>query len=307
MNNVSENRNQLEVFERDLLPNDLSNSQTPATVLGYGEISTVFALGDDTDHAYKRMPLFDSCRAAEVYADNYRRYCGWLKETGLTLPEDRTEIIEIPGRPVVLYIVQKQLSGERFAHQIARNALEEEMEPLIRYIVAGIGKVWRFNAEHQPELELAIDGQLSNWVLTEDGTLYYIDTSTPLFRLSGEEQLDPELFLKSAPGFLRWIIRWLFLKDVMNRYYESRQVFIDLAANLYKEQRPDLVPLTVEIINRELGSELDPLKVEEIEKYYKEDKFIWTLFLAFRRFDRWLKTTIFRKRYEFILPGKIER
>ncbi|HJL84873.1 MAG TPA: hypothetical protein QGG35_05660, partial [Candidatus Marinimicrobia bacterium] len=51
---------------------------------------------------------------------------------------------------------------------------------------------------------------------------------------------------------------------------------------------------------RELGSELDPLKVEEIEKYYKEDKFIWTLFLAFRRFDRWLKTTIFRKRYEFI-------
>jgi len=44
-----------------------------------------------------------------------------------------------------------------------------------------------------------------------------------------------------------------------------------------------------------------------VEKYYREDKFIWTLFLALRRMDRWLTTTIFRKRYEFILPGKIKR
>ena len=44
-----------------------------------------------------------------------------------------------------------------------------------------------------------------------------------------------------------------------------------------------------------------------VEKYYKEDKLIWSLFLAFRKLDRWLKTVLFRKRYEFILPGKIKR
>jgi hypothetical protein len=144
----------------------------------------------------------------------------------------------------------------------------------------------------------------------EEGTnfqLYYIDTSTPLYRKDGQEQLDPELFLQSAPSFLRWIIRLLFLKDVMNRYYKPRQVYIDLAANLYKEQRPDLVTLTLDIINRHLSNDLEPLTAREVEKYYKEDKLIWTLFLAFRRLDRWLKTKVFRKRYEFILPGKIRR
>ncbi len=307
MNNKKEYRNRLEAFERSLNPNYLDGSDVSTTVLGYGEISTVLAIGDDTGNAYKRMPLFDSRLAAETYVADYRRYCGWLREAGLTLPVDSTEIVEFPGRPVVLYIIQQQLRGDWFAHKLIHNISEEESELIISRIVTEILNVWRFNTEHRPELELAIDGQLSNWVFTNDGTLYYVDTSTPLFRLSGEEQLDPELFLKSAPGFLRWIIRWLFLDDVMNRYYDSRQVFIDLAANLYKEQRPDLLPQAVDVINKHLGDELDPLTVEEIEKYYKEDKLIWTLFLAFRRFDRWLKTTIFRKRYEFILPGKIER
>jgi hypothetical protein len=39
-----------------------------------------------------------------------------------------------------------------------------------------------------------------------------------------------------------WIIRLLFLKDVMSRYYDPRQVTIDLIANFYREQRADLVP-----------------------------------------------------------------
>jgi hypothetical protein len=43
------------------------------------------------------------------------------------------------------------------------------------------------------------NGQLSNWVRVEErhnAVMYYIDTSTPLFRKDGVEQLDPELFLK---------------------------------------------------------------------------------------------------------------
>jgi hypothetical protein len=137
--------------------------------------------------------------------------------------------------------------------------------------------------------------------------MVYIDTSTPLYRKQGEEQLDPELFLQSAPSFLRWIIRLLFLKDVINRYYEPRQVYIDLAANLYKEQRPDLIPPTMNVINQCIPNDLPPLTEKEVKRYYREDKLIWTLFLAFRRFDCWLKTKLFRERYEFILPGKIAR
>ena len=56
-----------------------------------------------------------------------------------------------------------------------------------------------------------------------------------------------------------------------------------------------------------MGDAMDPLTVGEVEKYYREDKFIWALFLFLRRLDRWLTTKLLRKRYEFILPGKIKR
>ena len=79
------------------------------------------------------------------------------------------------------------------------------------------------------------------------------------------------------------------------------------AANLYKEQRPGLVPVTVEIINRHLFENLQPVTPRDVANYYREDKLIWTLFLAFRRVDRWVKTRLVRKRYEFLLPGKIKR
>lgn len=53
--------------------------------------------------------------------------------------------------------------------------------------------------------------------------------------------------------------------------------------------------------------EVPPLTHREVEKYYKGDKAIWRVFQAFRRFDRWLRTTLLGKRYEFLLPGKIRR
>ena len=294
-------------FETGLDPGNLGNSTIPADVLGYGEISTVFRIGDDKDYAYKRMPLFSSIESAEKYTKDYRTYCKHLSQAGLHLPDDDTTIIASSGRQVVLYIIQKQLPPERFAHKLLHSLIDDEIAQMIKAITRIIKKINSFNDTHRLNLEIALDGQLSNWVLLEDGSLLYVDTSTPLFRVNGEEQLDPELFLKSAPSFLRWIIRWLFLEDVMNRYYDKRQVYIDLVANLYKEQRSDLVPLVIEIINREDSAGMEPLTEKEVKKYYSEDKLIWTLFLAFRRLDRWIKAKILRKRYELILPGKIKR
>jgi hypothetical protein len=300
----------LKRFEAGLDPTAVEQSAIPARVLGYGEISTVFQIDHDTTLAYKRMPLFADRAAAEQYQRHYREYCARLKEAGLLLPEDDTAIVELPDRPVVLYIAQRQLPPDRFGHRLIHTPSDEQFAALLERIVTRIECVWRFNREHAPVLALAIDGQISNWVwLQQDDQdrLYYIDTSTPLYRIDGKEQLDPELFLQSAPSFLRWIIRWLFLEDVMNRYYDPRQVYIDLAANLFKEQRPDLVPAAVEQINRLWSEHSDPLTIEAVDKYYREDKFIWALFLAFRRLDRWLKTRLLRQRYEFILPGKIKR
>jgi len=146
-----------------------------------------------------------------------------------------------------------------------------------------------------------------------DGSiLTYLDTSTPLFRIDGEEQMDPELFLRSAPSFLVWILRLLFMQDVVDRYYDLRQVVVDLVANFYKEQRPELIPDLVDVANSFFAGEaadldLAPISEKEVRAYYREDALIWTLYLSMRRLDRWLHTTLLRREYPYILPGKTKR
>ena len=297
-------------FEMGLNPQRLKDSAIPAAIIGYGEISAIFQIADHSDVAFKRLPLFSNRSSAEKYTRQYHDYCDLLSASGLHLPEHQTFIIEPPDRPVAVYIAQKLFPPENFAHRLLIEFGPDDTRQLIEMIVTEISKIWCFNRSHHPGVELALDGQLSNWVRIEephDPVIYYIDTSTPLFRKDGAEQLDPELFLKSAPVFLRWIIRLLFMKDVVNRYYDQRQVYIDLTANLYKEQRPDLIPTVIELTNRWIGSDQPPLTEKDVNEYYREDKLIWTLFLSFRRIDRWLTTRIFRRRYEFILPGKITR
>jgi len=299
----------LNKFEDGLDPQNLKNSSVPAVILGFGEISTVFQIGGCADIAYKRMPLFQNIASAERYAGQFLEYCNLLAESGLKLPESGTGIVALSGRPVVLYIAQKILPPERFAHKLIHVLNPDETGKMMEKILSQIDLVWSFNRGKKPLFELALDGQLSNWVFPENlsGELYFIDTSTPLFRKSGVEQLDPELLLQSAPGFLRWMLRLFFLDDVMNRYYDKRQVCIDLAANLFKEQKPELLSMTVEIMNSMSFGKDNPLSAGEIEKYYRTDRMIWALFLAFRKIDRFIRTKIFMKRYEFILPGKIKR
>ncbi len=303
-------RDRLYHFEKGVTPWDLAGSTTPASVLGYGEISSIFRIGDNTDVAFKRMPLFKDRTSADRYAAQYREYCGLLAEAGIRLPEDETILIEIPNRPVVLYIAQQRFKDACFCHKRIHTLGRSDIGRMIERIVAATNNVWRFNKKRAPSLELAMDGQLSNWVMSgdnEEQQLHFIDTSTPFFRKNGKEQLDPEPLLKSTPGFLRWFIRLLFLDDVMTRYYDPRLVFTDLVGNLYKEGRPDLIPSVLHIVNENLPDGHSALTRKEVDAYYREDKIIWTLFLAFRRMDRFLTTRLLKKRYEFILPGKINR
>lgn len=299
----------LNKFEAGLDPQNLDKSSVPAVILGFGEISTVFQIGECADIAYKRMPLFKDVASAGRYAQQFHEYCRLLSESGLKLPESDAGIITLPGRPVVLYIAQKILPPERFAHKLIHVLNPDETGKMIEKILSRIGLVWIYNEKNKPLFELALDGQLSNWVVPGNlsDELYFVDTSTPLYRKNGIEQLDPELLLQSAPGFLRWMLRLFFLEDVMNRYYDRRQVCIDLAANLFKEQKPEMVPMAVEIMNSMFFGKENPLSAGEVEKYYRTDRMIWALFLAFRRIDMFIKTKILTKRYEFILPGKIKR
>ncbi len=169
---------------------------------------------------------------------------------------------------------------------------------------------------------MGFDGQISNWAVLgldpaapvlagDEIELVYFDTSTPLLRREGEEQLDPELFLRSAPIFLAWLLKLLFLEDVMTRYYDFRQVAADLVANFYKEQRPELVPGLVHTVNTFFGTEfeddtVEPITTDEVRSYYREDAWIWRSYLAARKLDRALHRLLGRD-YVYILPGRTKR
>ncbi len=296
----------LKEFEKSLVSHNPENSGIKPEIIGYGEISIIFKIPGLEGFALKRLPLFNAKEEALDYEEKYKKYCNFLKEAGIKLPDDETFIVDIGRIPVSLYIAQKELPSNSIGNKIISDMKKEAIKEFFERIVFEVKKVWDFNKKNKEKIELSIDGQLSNWVLVGND-IYFIDTSTPLFRLNGVEQMDPEPLLKSAPGFLRWILKLFFLDDVMNRYYDERLVYMDFAANLYKEKREDLISMTIEIINSNLSENLEKITRKDVDKYYKEDKLIWTLFLSFRKLDRFLKTKVFRKRYEFILPGKIER
>ncbi len=314
----------LEGFERQLDPRHPESGSIPASILGYGEITTVFEIGaqDKRRVAYKRLPVFRDLDELDRYLSSFDEYCRLLtNEVGLKLvPYGHANLTGKSGRPV-LFLAQEKVEPLSFCHKAIHLLPREEVLRLVRAVLGELSRVWEFNRA-DGRVEIGLDGQISNWsikgfnpsdtVLPERIELIYFDTSTPLFRVDGAEQLDPELFLRSAPSFLVWLIRLLFLEDVMTRYYDLKLVTIDLIANFYKEQLPERIGDLVELANdffageaAELG--VEPITVKEVRSYYREDALIWILYLSARKLDRFMRTRVLRGDYPYILPGKIKR
>ncbi|MGB9593343.1 MAG: DUF6206 family protein [Anaerolineae bacterium] len=315
----------LQAFEAGLDPRHPERSAIPARVLGYGEISTTLEVGTESQRhiAYKRLPMFRTEEEAAAYQALHEDYVRTLRERiGLrVVPDKAVWFVDRRSGRVVVYIAQQKLPPEAIGHRAMQMLPLEDVRRLVQAVLAESAKVFDFNRQHQGELELGLDIQISNWAvvgfdarqprLGDPIELAYFDTSSPLMRRGGVEQLNPEIFLRSAPSFLVWILRLLFLEDVMTRYYDFRKVAVDLVANFYKEQRDEWVPAVTDAVNaffaeRDGKGAMEPLTVKEVGAYYREDAMIWRLYLAFRKVDRALRLTLGRE-YPYILPAKIRR
>jgi hypothetical protein len=314
----------LREFERWLDPQHPERSPIPARVLGYGEISTVFEIEAEglQGLAFKRLPIFRSAVEMEQYRTVYEEYDRLLQQTiGIRVPANGyASFLDDAGHPV-FYIVQRKLPYGSIGNRALHMLTAQGVCTLVRRVLEELRKLWDFN-RRQTRVQVAIDGQISNWsiegfdpehpAVLPATALWYVDTSTPLFRVQGAEQLDPELFLRSAPSFLVWLLRILYLKDVVNRYYDPRLVVMDLVANFYKEQKADLIPEVLDVANAFFRDSVPGLGFRSIEEaevraYYREDAQIWSLYLAMRKVDRFLRTRIARQEYPYILPEKIQR
>ena len=318
----------LQLLENSLDTNNPEKGEVPIKLLGFGEISLVFEiLTEKTKNlAFKRLPIFDNKEQVEKHIAGYIEYNRLLNDDlHIEVPPSDAAWVyaDKKKKKISLYCIQDKISqpdsiGNKIIHKVGI----EDVKNLILLVLSATKKVWKFNKDNiEKGIQIGLDGQISNWVVKEfdvndphvniDSKLIYIDTSTPLYRINQEEAMEAELFLKSAPSFLRWVLKLFFLDEVLDRYYDWREVIIDLIANFYKEQLPEMIPDLLNVVNDFFTSEakdfnIEPITIKELKKYYKNDKMIWVIFQNFRRFDRFLKK-IFRKKYDFYLPEKIKR
>lgn len=284
----------------------------PLPVLGYGEISVVLGVQHhDELFACKRMPPFPDRPAVERYRSVCELYALRLREIGLALPEHEVVEVQRPGGAVVYY-VQRGLPAASMAHRLLHERDAEGARNLLRQIADRVACVAEFNRDH-PDQPVGLDGQVSNWAWTDqDKTLWYLDTSTPLLRQGGRELLDVEIFLRSLPRMLVPLVRWLFLREILDRYYDTRQVLRDLVGNLIKERLEALVPEAMQIANQVLGQRLcwlgaEELTEHEIRRYYRGDARMWEILQRLRRLERFISVRVLRRPYPVVLPTKIER
>jgi hypothetical protein len=310
----------LKNFEKSLDTLHPERGKIPIKILGYGEISLVFSI-QGQNIAYKRIPIFDNERQVKRHIWAYNTYNDLLEKIGFYLPEYDVVWFEDNQGKIQFYCIQEMIDVNSVANKVIHYLSAKQVKLLVLLVLREMKKVWDFNRESKI-YEVALDGQISNFIvigfnkndpnINQNTKLGYLDTSTPLFRVNGKEAMEPELLLKSAPSFLRWLLKALFLEDTVNRYYDFRRVIIDLIANFYKEQLPHFIPSLIDLANtflKEEASEHDIPLIEwqEVYEYYKSDANMWEIFQTVRKLDRWIQTKILRNRYPFYLPAEIQR
>lgn len=315
----------LKRFEGGLDPRRPERGPVPARVLYHGEISTTLAIGGPgaAPLAYKRLPLFHRAGEAERYQTLQRRYVRTLGERAgvRVIPCTTAHIVDAVHGLTVVYIVHEQIPEDTIGNMAIYRMSVGDVNRLAMAILQETAKVFDFNRSHQGDLELGFNAQIAYWAivgfdpergsLPERFRLLYMDTSTPLMRRHGQEQLDPNLFLRNAPALLVPIVRRIFLPEMMTRYYDFRRVAIDLVANLQKEGRPDLLSSLVDTVNwfflaERAETHFKPITVEELRAYYRWDATIWRVYYRLRKLERtWCRLR--RRYYPYILPTRIRR
>src|SRR5512146_435960 len=99
-------RDFLERFEATLDLRRPEQGEVPAEVLGYGEISTVLAIGSEP-FAFKRMPMFLDGDEADAYERLHADYVALLEDAiGMRIVPSRTVRLGRHHGKIVIYIVQ---------------------------------------------------------------------------------------------------------------------------------------------------------------------------------------------------------
>ena len=306
----------LERFESELDP--ARPTRSPGIeIIGFGEVSTVFSLARVPGRVCKRMAGFRDVEAARRYAALVQRYAEWLGAGGVRAADTEVVLVERRARAPVVYLLQARLDPAGFGNQILRHGSESLLVDCLERVLAGIGGLLRSNRERDDGRAVTVDAQLSNWHFAREpgriGDPLLVDVGTPFVRRDGVDEIGPELFLAAVPpGIRSYYRRARAVERYLDAFFDARSLLVDALANFHKEGRLDRIPLALERVNRWLLEEARdlggaPIHREEVERYYRDDAKTLELYLKARRVDRFVRTRLLRRRYDFILPGAIRR
>ncbi|MFX0028781.1 MAG: DUF6206 family protein [Promethearchaeota archaeon] len=317
----------LKKFEDSLDTNTLSKDRVFIHILGYGEMSIVFEILDGiNNNAYKRLSIFEEENQVLRHIQAFKVYYKVLTEDiGINIPPYKIIWFRDKSEKIKFFYIQQKFTASSICNKAIHYLDRNSIKNLVLLILKEMRKVWIFNLS-QEKIKVGLDAQISNFsieqcsqnnpIVSLNSELIFLDTIPPFFRINGKEAMDLSLLLKTVPVFLKWLLKINYIQKIMNnvvnRYYDFRTTVIDLIANFSKEQRSDLIPVLIKLANRFFTQEvselnLEPLTLNEVIKYYKYDRLIWILYQNLRRWDRFMITKLFRKKYEFFLPPKIKR
>jgi hypothetical protein len=284
------------------------------TVLGHGEISVALAVADLPGLVCKRMSGFADEVSAARYVALVEDYLGHLDRGGVRVAPTDTVTVARPGRSPVVYLVQPRLAAETLGDRLLRTADDETLRSALAAALAVVASLARHPGTEG--VEVALDGQLSNWSFAADPASeppVLVDVGTPFVRRDGRHAMDREVLLAPVPPGLRaWYRRKGLVEAYLDDYFVPRTVAVDLLGNFHKEGAPARLPLGLEVVNEWLGhtdlpGPRDPVSAAEVERYYRKDADLLALYLRLRRMDRFLRTRVLRRTYDYVLPGPVRR
>lgn len=272
------------------------------TILGYGEITTVFRLETDTGtFACKRFPVFGSATDAQDHQTLIEEYIAALGKRGVRVLDSGFVPLTTGEGKTVLYLVQPIVDPKRIgpAHfdALPPDAAANGFREILRILKGSVSST------------LAPDGQLSNWVFQQDG-LAYMDISTPFMRSAdGAERCNWGMLTESVLSGLLSPARSYFKKkapETVASYYTLRGQAIDFLGNLRKENLGHLIEPFIPIANDEFELE-EPITLDDVKKYYNDDADFYALLMRLLRVNRFFYRYVMRKTYPNFIPPKIER
>lgn len=303
-------------LERELDPANPTRGDG-VEILGYGEVSAVLGLADLPGRVLKRMSGFPTRDEARAYASVVEHYLSILRDHDV--PVVATELVRLepaPGRHVV-YLVQPRLDPDGLGNTWLRQAALEDLFPLLERVLGIVRRVLDANPGRRDGREVAIDAQLSNWHWPAGSggpslpTL--IDVGTPFLRKAGVLEMGLDVFLRPYPAPARWWIRRTHaVERYLDAFFRFDTTVIDLIGNFFKEGAPEKIPGAIAFVNEWLARQPSfgtPQRIDEeaVRLYYANDASTLALSLRLRHLQRFVTTRLLRRRYDFLLPGRIVR